>query len=643
MTADMASLPDQLAIVPIEGTLDADVVVPGSKSLTNRALVIAALCEGTSVLHGVGLSDDTKAMIAALESMGVACSIDGVSVTVEGVGAGLRAATQPLDAHMSGTTARFLVPCLALAGGGQLTGHPQLQARPMAELNDALRSLGAEVDGDHLPLAVHGSITHRRASIGGGVSSQFISALLLSAPRFPQGLELTLVGDVVSLPYIEMTIGIMRAFGAEVHMEGNQISVEPTGYTAREYDIEPDASTATYPLAAAAMVGGRVAIPGLGRASLQGDVDFAERVLGAMGATVYLDDQQVEVRGSGMLEAIDVDLADMSDTAPTFAALAACAAGTSSVRGIGFIKEGKESNRVLNPVTELTRLGVSASVHDDGFTVTGGPRRHAVVDTYDDHRMAMSLALLGLVAEPVTIDDPACSAKTFPGYWDMLEDLRASARTSPLVLAIDGPAGSGKSTVARLVSERLRLPHLDTGAMYRSVTLAVLRADVQLDDEDAVADAAHRAKITVGPSTVVIDGVDVTSAIREPAVTAAVSQVAANRGVRLVLAEAQRQWARARGGAVLEGRDIGTAVFPDATVKVYLSASVEERARRRAAETGDTDILAMQEAIAERDHLDMTRATDPLTVADDAVVIDSTSMGIEGVVDSVVEVWKERT
>lgn len=638
----MIELPTQLLISPIEGTLDADVQLPGSKSLTNRALVIAALADGPSALRGVGLSDDTEAMIGALRAMGVDVSVDGTTVMVSGRNGELSRPESVLDARMSGTSSRFLIPMLALAGGGSLDGHEQLRKRPKKELNDALRSLGVVISSDNLPLHVSGEIVGSSSEIGADVSSQFISALLLSAPCFPAGLALTLSGPRVSQPYIDMTIGIMRAFGATVRVDGDIITVDPTGYESREHAIEPDASTATYPLAAAAIVGGRVRIEHLGSASLQGDAGFAERVLEPMGAQVHIDEESIEVRGSGLLEAIDVNLADMSDTAPTFAVLAARAHGESVATGIGFIKEGKESNRVLNPVVELDRLGLTARVDDDGFTITGGEHTHAVVQTYEDHRMAMSLALLGLVGSPVTVDDPACSAKTFPGYWDMLEALRSSARVTPLVLAIDGPAGSGKSTVARIVSERLRLPHLDTGAMYRSVTLAVLRASVALDDHDAVAQAARDAEITVGKTTVRINGDDVTAAIREPDVTASVSAVAANPGVRIVLAEAQRRWAHRRGGAVLEGRDIGTAVFPDATLKVYLNASVEERARRRAAETGDDDIEAMQQAIAERDHIDMTREADPLTAADDAVVIDSTALTIDGVANTIIDYWKER-
>ncbi len=632
---------ERKTVTPIEGALDLDVVLPGSKSLTNRALIVAGLTNGNSVLTGVGLSDDTRAMIGALEAIGIEVSVEGTTVTIAGRSEPYLP-TEPLDANQSGTSARFLLPVLALAGGGTLTGHEQMRARPMGELAQALRDLGAEVDTDNLPMTVSGKVTGREVSIGAEVSSQFISGLLLAAPAFPNGLDLTLVGTPVSQPYIDMTVGVMRAFGAEVDAQPNRITVEGSGYWPTKYHIEPDASTATYPLAAAAIVGGRVKVLGLGSRSTQGDAEFAERVLAPMGADVWVEKDSIEVRGSGVLDALNVDLGDMSDTAPTFAALAAKARGTSSVTGIGFIRTTKESDRVQASVDELNRLGVEARVDDDGFTVVGGAHTPSAIDTYEDHRMAMSMALVGLTHDEVIVKESGCVAKTFPGFWDFVDDLRASATTTPQVLAIDGPAGSGKSTVAKRISKRLRLPHLDTGAMYRAVTHAVLEAGVDLKDHDAVTAAVETATIVIGRNAVVIDGVDVTTAIREPEVTANVSTVAAVAGVRRVLVDAQRAWARARGAAVLEGRDIGTAVFPDATVKIYLDATVQERARRRAAETGDTDLAAMEAKIAERDRLDMTREADPLTVAEGAIVIDTTNLNTDEVMDAIADAWGRR-
>ena len=629
-------------VSPIEGTLDLDVDLPGSKSLTNRALVVAGLAEGSSVLHNLGLSDDTRAMIGALEAFGVRVELEGTTVTVHGTGGALQRPSAAIDANMSGTTARFVAPMLLCSDGGELTAHPQMLGRPMGPLLDAMRTLGAAVEGDALPVQI-GPVTDVGAAvtISAAVSSQFISGLLLVAPALPRGLDLTLDGTVVSRPYIEMTRSVMRAFGATVDWDGdNRLRVEPGGYKAADYTVEPDASTASYPLAAAAIVGGRVRVNGLGSDSAQGDVGFAD-VLRRMGADVHVAPDHIEVRGSGTLQAVDVDLGPMSDTAPTFAALAARADGRSSVTGIGFIRTTKESDRLAASVTELQRLGVDATIDEDGFTVVGGPHQHAEVETYEDHRMAMSMALLGLADTPVTILDPGCVAKTFPGYFDMIDELRATARSEPLVLAIDGPAGSGKSTVTAKVAAQLRLPHLDTGAMYRSVALAVLRSGVGIDNEAAVTAVAERAVIHVG-SVVTIDGVDVTEDIRTPEVTSSVSPVAAIVGVRRVLAARQREWAINRGAAVVEGRDIGSAVFPAATMKIYLTASVEERARRRAAQTGETNLDDMKRRIAQRDEIDSNREHDPLTIAEDAEVIDSTGVEIDDVVDGIVERWTAR-
>ncbi|MGI9607058.1 MAG: 3-phosphoshikimate 1-carboxyvinyltransferase [Acidimicrobiales bacterium] len=629
-------------VEPIVGSLDATVRLPGSKSITNRALVAAALARGESTLTGVGLSDDTRAMIGCLRQLGARIEIADRAVGVFGTAGSLTSPVDPLDANMSGTTARFVAPLLLLAGAGTITGHEQMRARPMGELVESLRQLGAEVSADSLPFSISvPDVLGSSVRIPADVSSQFVSGLLLSAPCFPRGLELALDGQVVSRPYIEMTLGVMAFFGAKSDWSGDRIRVEPTGFVGSEYVIEPDASTATYPLAAAAIVGGRVRVDGLGAASIQGDVGFSS-VIEAMGADVFIEQSSIEVRGSGVLRAIDVDLGPMSDTAPTFGALAARAKGTSRATGIGFIRETKESDRVGGVVAELTRLGIDATVDADGFSVTGGRHGAGEVETYEDHRIAMAFGLLGLVDEPVTILDPGCVSKTFPGYFDMLAELQDSARTTPLVLAIDGPAGSGKSTVAALVAKRLRLPHLDTGAMYRSVTLAVLRSGVSIDNEQAVTRAAETSAIVVSSKLVTIEGEDVTADIRSPEVTAAVSPVAAISGVRRVLAAHQRMWAHRRGAAVVEGRDIGSAIFPEATMKVYLTASVKERARRRAAETGDTDLVAMEQRIAERDRIDSSREQDPLAIADDAIVIDSTDMDIRDVVAKIVSLWGGR-
>ena len=284
--------------------------------------------------------------------------------------------------------------------------------------------------------------------------------------------------------------------------------------------IEPDASAASYFFAAAAVCGGRVRVPGLGRDSLQGDLGFVE-VLGRMGARIQRLTDATEVEVDGELAGIDVDLADLSDTAPTVAVVAAFADRPTTVRGVGFIR-AKESDRIAAVVAELNRCGVPAVETDDGFVVTPAPPRSARVSTYDDHRLAMAFSLIGLRVPGIEIDGAECVAKTFPDYFDRLERIRpragqggASVNPSDLrIIAIDGPAGSGKSTVARAVADRLGLEYLDTGAMYRAVAFAVLQRGIDPADAAPVAEVARSMTLDVSTTGVVVDGTDATVEIR---------------------------------------------------------------------------------------------------------------------------------
>lgn len=254
----------------------------------------------------------------------------------------------------------------------------------------------------------------------GDLSSQFLSGLLLAAPCFADGLDVAVEGALVSNPYVDLTLDVMRAFGAEVERDGLRFDVAPTGYRATDYAVEPDASAASYFFAAAAITGGRVVVEGLGARSRQGDLQFV-RVLERMGCAVELRAHETEVRGPERLAAVDVDMSDVSDTTQTLAAVAAFADGTTRIRGVGFIRN-KESDRVGATVRELQRAGIAAREDEDGLEIEGGTPRAATIETYDDHRMAMSLALLGLRAPGIAIADPACVAKTYPGYF---EDLSA--------------------------------------------------------------------------------------------------------------------------------------------------------------------------------------------------------------------------
>jgi 3-phosphoshikimate 1-carboxyvinyltransferase len=398
---------DSHMIEPLTGPPDATVSVPGSKSITNRALVCAAQADGTSTLEGALLADDTEAMIDCLGALGISVGVaaDGTTVTVNGRGGAFPVDDAHLDVRLSGTTARFITPVAATGRRGfTVDGGAPMRRRPMGPMIDALRSVGVTIDelGDPgcLPIRVDASGLHsRRVRVSGDVSSQFLSGLLLA------GFEVDLTTDLVSEPYVRMTRAVIDAFGS-----------------ARTYEIEPDASAASYFLAAAAVCDGRVTVEGLGSSSLQGDLAFVD-VLQFMGAGVECDDRGTSVHGKGSLRGIDVDLRHLSDMVPTLAAVAVFADSPTTIRGVGFIRS-KESDRIAAVVTELRRCGIDATETDDGLVINPGTPRPARIETYDDHRIAMAFALIGLRVPGIEIVDPDCVAKTFPGYFEALERLR---------------------------------------------------------------------------------------------------------------------------------------------------------------------------------------------------------------------------
>jgi 3-phosphoshikimate 1-carboxyvinyltransferase len=418
-------------IAPLDRPPDVTLTVPGSKSLTNRALIAAALADGASTLTGVLFADDTTAMLSALTQLGVGIEVDEASATVRVVGTDGRvpADEASLDVRLSGTTARFLAPLLALGHGRyRLDAAPPFRTRPMAPTIAALRHLGVHVEevGEpgHLPIELRAAgLAGGRVPVAGDASSQFLSGLLLAGPATREGLELELTTPLVSEPYVALTTAVMEAFGAApARPVPDRFVVPPTGYTATTYAVEPDASAASYLLAAAAITDGRVRVAGLTEDARQGDAGFA-RVLERMGAEVVVDAHGTEVRGTGALHGIEVDLGPMSDTAQTLAATAVFADGPTRITGIGFIR-AKETDRIGAMVTELRRCGIDAEEEPDGLVIHPGRPRPATIATYDDHRMAMSFALLGLRVDGIAIADPGCVAKTFPTYFEVLEQLR---------------------------------------------------------------------------------------------------------------------------------------------------------------------------------------------------------------------------
>ncbi|HWS36410.1 MAG TPA: 3-phosphoshikimate 1-carboxyvinyltransferase [Actinoplanes sp.] len=415
---------DIFAVTPLTKPLDATVRPPGSKSITNRALLCAALAPGTSTLRGALFADDTRAMMGAVAALGAEIKTDplGRTVSVAGVDPRTAAGSGPVDARQSGTTSRFLLPAAALfAGRTVVDGAGQLRARPFGPVIEALRQLGVQIEElggpGFLPVAVHGPARGGPVQVSGHISSQFLSGLLMAGPLMDRGLAVEVTSPLVSVPYVAMTTAVMAAFGAAV----DGLTVAPGGYRATDYAIEPDASAASYFLGAAAVTGGRITVSGLGTGSLQGDVRFAD-ALERMGATVTRTADSLTVRAGDRLSGIDIDMADISDTAQTLAAVAVFADSPTRVRGIGFIRR-KETDRIGAIVTELRRAGIDAAEDEDGFTVHPGTPRPTRFATYDDHRMAMSLSLIGLRTPGIEIADPGCVAKTYPDYFTDLAAL----------------------------------------------------------------------------------------------------------------------------------------------------------------------------------------------------------------------------
>jgi 3-phosphoshikimate 1-carboxyvinyltransferase len=409
---------------------DCELRVPGSKSITNRALLIAALAQGESTLEGVLFSDDTRYMAEAWRQLGIEVREDtnAERFVVTGRGGAVPAERADLSVGNAGTAMRFLVAALCLGRGQfRIDGSSRMQQRPIQDLLDGLAQLGghacsAAANGCP-PVIVEGvGLLGGHARITAAKSSQFLSALLLVAPYARQPTDLEVVGPLVAPPYVDMTIGVMGAFGVTVVRDGyRRFTIEPQAYVPRSYRIEPDASSAHYFLAAAALCGGRVRVQGLGYAALQGDVRFVD-VLEQMGAAVVRGDDFLEVRGAAQLDGIEADMNAISDTVPTLAALAPFARRPVTIRNVAHVRL-QESDRLHAVATELQRLGVRVRELEDGLCIEPSAIRPAVVDTYDDHRLAMSFALIGLRVPGIGIRHPECVRKTFPGYFARLEML----------------------------------------------------------------------------------------------------------------------------------------------------------------------------------------------------------------------------
>ena len=408
------------------------VSVPGSKSIANRALICAALARSESVISNCAPGDDTEAMIDALKILGVGIERNADKVRVSGT-LNLEATHElQLNAKLAGTTSRFLTAlCSLRAGTTTIDGDATLRMRPMLDLHNALGDLGARVspvnnDG-YLPVRVcRGDQWQAKVAVSATMSSQFTSGLMMIAPRLPSGLEIVLSQEVVSRGYIEMTVGVMRAFGVNTDFSGNQIWVSPGEYQGTNFTVEPDASSASYPLGAVAISGGSVTIEGLSRNSLQGDVEFVD-LLARMGCDVSESHEGLKLsrQKERPLRGIEVDMSQISDCVPTLAVVAMFAETPTQISGVGFIRT-KESDRIGDLIGELRKLGANISETHDGMVIAPASLHGASLETHHDHRLAMAFALIQREVEGVVINNPEVVSKSWPNYFDTLRSFYKS-------------------------------------------------------------------------------------------------------------------------------------------------------------------------------------------------------------------------
>jgi 3-phosphoshikimate 1-carboxyvinyltransferase len=652
----MAAYPEYLELGPF-GRAAGSLRLPGSKSISNRVLLLAALASGATDVHDLLSADDVDRMLEALELLGVTLQKgkEPGRLSIIGCGGAFPVKSAELFLGNAGTAFRPLTAALALCGGiYRLSGVPRMHERPIGDLVDALRQLGADVrylgkDG-FPPLEIRpGNIRDAgKVRVNGEVSSQFLTALLMALPLTGRQTTIEVVGDLISKPYIEITLNLMARFGVQVRRTGWSSFTIPADSRFRspgEIFVEGDASGASYFLAAGAIGGGPVRVEGLGRNSIQGDVNFAQALAG-MGAGIDMGENWIEARApaKGRLHAFDLDLNHIPDAAMTLAVTALFADGSSRLRNIASWRV-KETDRIAAMATELRKVGATVEEGAD-YLVVNPPRAaglmpRASIDTYDDHRMAMCFALVALGGVAVRINDPGCVAKTFPDFFDRFAEIARGA-TVP-VIAIDGPSASGKGTVARQVAKRLGFHYLDSGSLYRLVALAAMRQGITMDDAGALGSLVKSLPAEFHGQNIHLGREDVTEAIRTERVSVDASHVAVIPEVRQGLINRQRAFRRPPG-LVADGRDMGTVVFPDSVLKVFLTASAEERALRRYKQLidkgFDANLATLLQEIGQRDARDSARSLAPLQKSADAQVLDTTGLSIEEATAQVIQ-WFE--
>ena len=642
------------------------IVLPGSKSISNRVLLLSALSQGTTTVHDLLDSDDTRVMLDALQLLGCGVRQSGSSVEIDGLDGQLSNKKADLFMGNAGTAIRPLTAALAVMGGDfELRGVPRMHERPIGDLVDALRQLGCRIDylgqQGFPPLRIGEPTLQLDAPIRvrGDVSSQFLTALLMALPLVAdKDIVIEVVGELISRPYIEITLNLLARFGIDVVRDGWQRFTIPAASQLTSpgtLHVEADASSASYFIALGAIATGAggqksIKIEGVGADSIQGDIRFIEAAQ-MMGAQVASGPNWLEVsRGSWPLKAIDLDCNHIPDAAMTLAVMALYAQGSTTLRNIASWRV-KETDRLAAMATELRKLGATVEEGADFIRVTppASPAhwQAASIHTYDDHRMAMcfSLAAFNPAGLPVRIEDPKCVAKTFPDYFEALFSL-AQTRTSAIpVICVDGPTASGKGTLAAVLATELGYHFLDSGSLYRITALAAMQAGLSLDaaHEQAIADLVQSLSIQFTEGRVRLNGTDVSDTIRTEEAGMNASRVSALPKVRLALVDLQHGF-RQLPGLVADGRDMGTIIFPEAALKVFLTASAERRAERRykqlISKGISTTLPSLRADLEARDARDSSRSVAPLKPAQDARLLDNSDLTVEKSVDLVLDWWQ---
>ncbi|WP_374366009.1 bifunctional 3-phosphoshikimate 1-carboxyvinyltransferase/cytidylate kinase [Piscinibacter sp.] len=640
--------------------------LPGSKSISNRVLLLAGLSAGTTEVHDLLDSDDTQVMLAALEQLGCRLERSGSVLRITGLGGRLAVHEAQLFLGNAGTAMRPLTAALALLAATQggdfaLSGVPRMHERPIGDLVDALRQLGCAVDctgtPGYPPLRLRGQAggtlhTAQPIRVRGDVSSQFLTALLLALPLVAADGEIVVEveGELISKPYVEITLNLLARFGIAVRREGWQRFVIPAGSAYRSpgrVHVEGDASSASYfvALGAIAAVDAPVRIEGVGTDSIQGDIRFIEAAQ-AMGAEVTGGPGFLEVRrGAWPLKAITLDCNHIPDAAMTLAVMALYACGSTLLTNIASWRV-KETDRIAAMAAELRKLGAGVLEGADFIEVTPpAALTPAAIHTYDDHRVAMCFSLAAFAGVPVRILDPKCVAKTFPDYFEALFDLVRTPVEAVPVITVDGPTASGKGTLASAVAKALGYHFLDSGAVYRATALTAMRIGVAPDDEASLARIAATLPLHFLGGDAHLGDENVADALRAENVGAMASKVSAWPAVREALRQLQLSFRRIPG-LVADGRDMGTVIFPSATLKVFLTASAATRAERRYKQLISKGIPAnistLRAELEARDERDRNRSVAPLKPAEDALLLDNSELTVEASMEQVLEAWEQR-